>query len=492
MYMISENNDELKKSAFGGVVWKLSERVCAQLVSMIVSIVLARILVPDDYSLVSIVTIFFTFCNVFVSGGLNTALIQKKNADLLDYSTVLYLTLAVAAVLYGLIFFCAPLIARMYGKEQLTAIIRVMALTFFINAFKSVLSAYTSSNLQFKKFFFSTIIGTVISAFVGIAMALNGFGAWALVAQEMTNSFIDTVFLLLTTRLKIVFAFSFDRLKSLFAYGWKVFVSSIVTVLYDQINPLIVGLKFTTADLAYYSKGSSFPGLINSTISDTIASVLFPVMSKVQDSREDVLNITRRYVKVSSYIMFPVMIGFFSVAESFVEVVLTEKWLPAVPYVRIFSLSYMFNLISAGNLQALRAIGRSDVTLIMEILKKSIYFVIVAAFVFISDSPVMLAFSSIICTMVALVINTFPNRKLIGYRYRYQLMDILPNLAIAAVMGGIVLLLGKIKLSVYLLLALQILVGIVVYVGLSLISKNENFLYLLGFIRQIIMRKKEC
>lgn len=486
--MASQNNDELKKSAFSGVVWKLSERVCAQLVSMIVSIVLARILLPEDYSLVSIVTIFFTFCNVFISGGLNTALIQKKNADQLDYSTVLYMTLAVAAVLYGLMFFCAPLIAQLYGKAQLTPIIRVMALTFFINAFKSVLSAYTSSNLQFKKFFFSTIIGTVISAFVGIAMALNGFGAWALVAQEMTNSLIDTIFLFFTTRLKLTFSFSFERLKSLFRYGWKVFVSSIVTVVYDQINPLIVGLKFTTADLAYYSKGSSFPGLINSTISDTIASVLFPVMSKVQDNKEDVLNITRRYVKVSSYIMFPVMIGFFAVAESFIQVLLTEKWLPAVPYVRIFAISYMFNLISAGNLQALRAIGRSDITLIMEILKKSIYFVIVAAFVLFSDSPVMLAFSTVLCTVVALLINTFPNRKLIGYSYRYQLTDILPNLIIAAAMGGIVLLIGKISMPAILVLLVQVLAGVAVYVGLSIITRNENFAYLLDFIKQTLKR----
>ena len=191
--MEPNDNDRLKKSAFGGMVWKFSERVCARLVSLVVSIVLARILVPEDYSLVSIVAIFFVLCNVFISGGMNTALIHKKDADELDYSTVLWATLAVALVMYAGMFACAPLIAGLYDKPQLIPVIRVMGLTFFINAFKSVLSAYTSSHLQFRKFFFSTIIGTAVSAVIGIGMALRGFGAWALVAQEMSNSLIDTL-----------------------------------------------------------------------------------------------------------------------------------------------------------------------------------------------------------------------------------------------------------------------------------------------------------
>lgn len=489
--MESQKNDGLKRSAFGGMIWKFAERVCAQLVSMVVSIVLARILLPEDYAIVSIVTIFFTFCNVFISGGMNAALIQKKDASAEDYSTVLVVNLTMAVLLYGVMFACAPTIARLYEKEQLVLVIRVMALTFFINGLKSVLSAYTSSNLQFRKFFFSTIIGTVISAVVGITMAVRGFGVWALVAQEMTNSLIDTAILYAATRLKFVRTFSLKRMKALVQYGWKIMVSSIVTVVYDQINPLIVGLRFTSADLAYYNKGSSFPGLVNSTISDTLAAVLFPVMSKVQDSREDVLGITRRYIKVASYVIFPFMVGLFAVADNFVKVLLTEKWLPAVPYIRIFAVSYMFNLIQVGNLQAIKAIGRSDITLILEILKKGIYLVIIVAFVFLSDSPVMLALSQIVCTAVALAVNTYPNRKLFGYSYRYQAADVLPNLLIAVIMGGIVMLVGTLPLPVFVLLVLQVLLGVVLYVGLSLVTKNENFRYLLSFLKQFFKRNPE-
>ena len=486
--MEPDNNEKLKKSAFGGMVWKLSERVCARLVSLVVSIVLARILVPEDYSLVSIVAIFFVFCNVFISGGLNTALIQKKDADDLDYSTVLWATLAVALVMYAGMFACAPLIAGLYDKPQLVPVIRVMGLTFIINAFKSVLSAYTSSHLQFRKFFFSTIIGTAVSAVIGIGMALRGFGAWALVAQEMSNSLIDTLVLLITTRLRLRTAFSAQRLRGLFAYGSKNFLSSIITVIYDQVNPLIVGLRFSTADLAYYTKGKSFPDLVNSTLSDTMAAVLFPVMSKIQDNLDDVRGVTRRYIKTASYVLFPVMLGMFAVSDSFLLLLLTEKWLPAAVYIRIFCVSCMFNLINVGNIQAIRAIGRSDIVLILEILKKSIYFVVLAAFVFLSGRPQLLAVSSIVCTLIAVVINTFPNRKLIGYRYRWQIADILPNLILSGVMCVVVVLMGQLPMDTKLLLPMQIIAGVAVYVGLSFATKNESFHYLLDYGKQIFKR----
>lgn len=484
--MASNSNDNLKKSAFGGMLWKFSERLCAQLVSMVVSIYLARLLMPEDYSLVGIVAIFFTFCNVFISGGLNNALIQKKDADVLDYSTGLFLNIGVASVLYLIIFLAAPWIARLYDKQILISLFRIMGLTFFVNAVKSVLSAYISSNLQFRKFFFSTIIGTAVSAVVGITMALKGYGVWALVAQEMTNSFLDTVILLITTRMKIILRFSVERMARLFRYGWKILASSLISVIYDQINPLIVGLRFSAVDLAYYTKGNSFPSLINATISDSLAAVLFPVMAKVQDSREEVLLITRKYVQLASFVIFPVMIGFAAVAESFVEVLLTRKWIAAVPYIRIFCISYMFNLIHVGNLQAMRAIGRSDITLILEVIKKGINFAIIGLFVFLSDDPETLAMSTLVCTLVATVVNAYPNTKLIGYSFGRLLADILPNLLIAGIMGAAVMAVGMLQLSAFVLLPLQILAGVAVYVLLSLLTRNENFQYLLGIILQLL------
>ena len=485
------NYGNLKKKTLSGVIWKFLERISAQGVSLIVSIILARILIPEDYSVVSIVTIFFAFCNIFISGGLNTALIQKKDADLEDYNTVLHTTMIVALIMYITMFLTAPLIADIYDKTILIPVIRIMSLTFFINAFKSILSAYTSNNLQFKKFFFSTIIGTIISAFVGIYMATKGYGAWALVAQQMSNSIIDTIILYFSTKFKILFKISFSKLKSLFKYGWKIFVSSIITVAYEQINPLIVGIKYSAKDLAYYNKGQNYPGLINSTISDTLQAVIFPVMSKVQDDNQMVLNVTRKYIKVSSYIIFPMMIGFFAVSDSFVSVVLTDKWLPIVPYIKIFCFTYMLNIVQVGNLQAIKAIGRSDISLILEIIKKSLYFIVILLFVLFSDNPLTLAISSIVCTIIATIINTYPNRKLLDYKYRYQIKDLLPNFIITIIMGIIVSLMSQINLPTIILLILQIFVGIITYLILSIITKNDNLSYLIDYIKMYFKKGED-
>jgi len=470
------------------MLWKFAERIGAQLVSTIVAIVLARLLSADDYSVISIVTIFFTFANVFISSGFNTALIQKKQTDIKDYSTVLYVSLAFSVLLYGILFFAAPAIARLYDAPILTAVIRIMGFTLIVNAVKSVLCAYVSSTLQFRKFFYSTLVGTIISAVVGIVMATRGFGPWALVAQQMTNTCIDTLVLFLTTRVRFMLVFSWRRLRGLFGYSWKILVSSIISVIYEEINPLIIGIRFSGADLSFYTKGKSFPTLISNTISDTFSAVLFPVISKLQDDTEAVLRYTRRFMKVSSYLVFPLMVGFLAVSDNFVSVVLTDKWMPASIYIQIFCLSYMFNIIQNGNLQAIRAIGRSDIILILEVIKKSLYLVTIVLFVLFSDKPEMLALTSIINTLIATAVNTYPNRKLIGYRYRMQILDLLPNLVASLIMGAAVYAMNFIDMNKLLLLVLQVAAGAVVYVLVSIIMRNENFKYFCSMFKKLLKR----
>lgn len=477
-------------STFASMLWKFAERCSVQLISLVVSIVLARMLMPDDYSVVSIVAIFFVVCNVFISGGFSTALIQKKSTDSLDYATVLTISLGVAGVMYLVVFIVAPYISLAYEKEILTIAFRVMGLTFFINALKSVLCAYISKNMQFRKFFFSTIIGTIISAVIGITMAVNGCGAWSLVAQQMSNSAIDTLILLATAKLKIRLGFSLSRFKELFNYGWKIFVSGIISVIYDESRPLVVGLKFSATDLAYYNKGQTYPNLVNATVCDTISSVLFPAMARVQDSKEAVLKFTRQFMQVSSYLIFPIMIGLLMVSDEFIIILLTEKWAAAIPYVKIFCLSGLLAIVQTGNLQAIRAIGRSDVILILEIIKKSLYLAIILLFIFLSDQPTWLAFSTVICALLASVINSIPNRKLIGYRYIDQIKDLGVNMLLAAAMAGCVYLVGLIGLSIYWSLILKVLTGAVVYVLLSVVTKNKSFKYILRIVTQKFARKR--
>ena len=484
------DNSQLKKNAFTGMLWKLAERIGAQGVTLLISIILARLLTPDDYSVVSVVNVFFAFCNVFIVGGFNSALIQKKDADEKDYSSVLLVSLGIAGLLYSVVFLCAPWIAGLYQKPLLNPVFRVMGICLIIDAIKAVLYAYVSNQLQFKKFFFATLCGTLTSAVVGIALAIAGFGPWALVGQKMVSSIADTLVLALTSKLRLKLRVSVQRIKQLFSYGWKIFVATIISTTYDQLNPLIIGLRFSPVDLSFYSKGQSFPLALNSALDGALGSVLFPVMSKVQDDASAVLSYTRKFMQTASYVIFPVMVGFLAVSDSFIAVLLTDKWQGASIYIKIFCVTYMFNIIQNGNLQTIRAIGRSDIILKLEIIKKSLYFLVILVAILLADEPYWLAVATIINTAIATLTNTAPNRKLIGYKLRLQASDLLPNLLLAAIMGVAVYALNFLQINALLKLMVQYVCGVVVYVGLSVLTNNGNFYFLLKILRKYIFKRR--
>ena len=438
-------DSKIKKTAFSGAIWKLLERIIAQVISLVVSIIIARLLTPEDYSVVSIVSIFFTFSDVLITGGLNTALIQKTNADREDYSTAFWSSMMMSILLYFLMFFCAPYIAKVYDREILIPVIRVMAIILPINAAKSIVCANISSSLNFKSFFIATIWGTIISAFVGITMAYNGFGAWALVAQQMTNALIDTLLLYYRTKISLTFKISFFRLKCLWSYGWKVLVSSLIGVAYNEINPLFIGLRFSPSSLSFYDKGRSFPLLISSVTTNTLSSVLFPFLAKFQNDKRELLKYTRKYISITSY---------------------------------------MFDMINIGNCETIKAMGRSDIYLVIEIIKKTGYFIIIGIFLFFSNSAISFACASLACTAIAITVNSIPNKKLIGYSFLYQIQDLLPNLIISILMGLCVWKIGVIiSLPTLSLLTIQVLSGIVIYSLLSILSKNKNFYSLLDILK---------
>lgn len=483
------DNSQLKKSAFTGMLWKLAERFSAQGVTLLISIILARLLTPNDYSIVGVVNIFFAFCNVFIVGGFNAALIQKKDADIKDYSAVLWVSLSISALLYAVVFFTAPWIAVLYGKPLLQPVFRVMGLTLMVDAVKAVIYAYVSNQLQFKRFFFATMCGTTVSAAIGVAMAMMGMGPWALVAQKMISSVADTLILVLSSKFRVQLQVSFNRIKQLFSYGWKIFVATLISTVYDQMNPLIIGLRFTAVDLSYYSKGQSFPLALNYSLDGALSSVLFPVMSKVQEDKDAVLRYTRRFMRTASYIIFPVMVGFLAVSDSFVRVILTEKWMSASFYIKVFCVTYMFNIIQNGNLQTIRAIGRSDIILKLEVIKKTLYLMTIFVAVLLAKKPEHLALVTIVNTCIATVVNTAPNRKLVGYRYRDQIVDLLPNLLISAVMGVLVYTLNYVAMGAGLKLLVQCAVGVVVYVLLSLVTRNTSFHYILSACKRYFLKK---
>jgi len=468
-------------------LWRLAERVGAQGVKLLVELVLARILLPEQYGVIAMVAVFITVFNVFVDSGLGNALIQKKDADDLDFSSVFWFNVVWCVVLYGILFLISPLVASFYHREELTLILRVLGLQIVISGVKNVYQAYVSRTMQFRKFFFSTLGGTVGAAVIGITMAYRGYGVWALVAQQLFNVLTDTVILTITVKWHPKRMFSFERLKGLLSYGWKLLLSALLDTLYNEARSLIIGRKYTSEDLAFYNRGELFPQVIAANVNTSIDSVLLPTMSREQDEREKVRAMTRRAIMTSTYIMAPLMIGIACVGTPLVRLILTEKWMPCVPYLQIFCASMLFFPIHTANLNAIKALGRSDLFLKLEILKKVIGIALILITMHIS--VLAMALSTLLNSLLCQLINTWPNRKLLDYSYGDQIRDILPNILLAAVMGGCVFAVGLIGLPDWATLLMQVALGAALYAGLSAATKNESYRYLLDVLKNF--RNKE-
>lgn len=483
-----EDIKELKSKTVFGLIWRFAERFTAQFISFIVSIVLARILLPSDYGIVAIVNIFITLADTLVTSGLGTSLVQKKDADELDFSTMNIASIAIAIFFYLLLFFVSPLIAKIYNNPFLIPVLRVMGLKLPIAAINSIQQAYVQRKMIYKKFFFATIIGTIISAFVGIAMAIKGFGVWALVAQYLTNSTIDTIVLFFTIKWKPKLKFSFDRFKGLFRYGSKIMLTSFIGTLFDQLRGLLIGVKYTSEDLAFNNKGEQVPSMLTNNINSSMESVLFSTISKVQDDKEKVKSATRRLMKTSSFIIMPLLFGILGVADNFVKIVLTDKWMLCVPFMRVVCIQQCFSILNTVNLQAIKAIGKSDTLLKLEFIKKPIYFGILFATMFIS--PLAMCIGNAAYGIIALLINSKPNKKHLDYTLKEQISDTAIYFIISAVMAIIVILVGKININIYLAFALQIITGIVFYILASLLLKLDSFYYLLDTLKNMLKRRK--
>ncbi len=479
-----------KKNVLTNLIWRFAERCGAQGVAFIVSIVLARILAPENYGTIALVTVFTTILNVFIDSGFGTALVQKKNADDLDFSTVFYFNVLMCSVLYVAMFFAAPYIAAFYKDPELTPVVRVLSLTLVISGVKNVQQAYVSRTLQFKKFFFATLGGTIGAAILGIAIAYNGGGVWALVVQQIFNAAVDTIILWVTVKWRPKMMFSFKRLKGLFSFGWKLLLSSLLDTVYNDLRQLIIGKMYTKDDLAYYNRGRQFPNLIVTNINSSIDSVLLPTMAMEQDNREHVKNMTRRAIMISTYLMAPIMLGLAVTAPSLIKLILTDKWLPCIPYLRIFCITYMFYPLHTANLNAIKAVGRSDLFLKLEIIKKIVG---LAALLSTMWFGVMaMAYSLLFTTLTSQIINSWPNKKLLGYSYIAQLKDIVPNILSALIMFagayGVGLIPGLLPIAT---LILQTAVGAAIYILLSALIKNESFLYILNMIKGHIKKKEK-
>lgn len=467
-------------------IWRFAERCGAQAVQFIVSIVLARLLMPEVYGTIALITVITTILNVFVDSGMGTALIQKKDADSVDFSTVFYFNMFVCIVLYVGLFISSPWIAHFYKDATLTPVIRVLGLTIVISGVKNIQQSYVSKTMQFKRFFFSTLGGTIGAAVIGIWMAFKGFGVWALVAQQIFNTTVDTLILWLTVKWRPKRQFSFERLKGLFSYGWKLLASALLDTVYTNLRQLIIGRMYMSSDLAFYNRGKQFPDLIITNINTSIDSVLLPTMSQEQDNVERVKVMTRRAIKTSTYIMAPLMMGLAFCATPVINLILTDKWLACVPYMQIFCITSMFYPVHTANLNAIKAMGRSDLFLKLEIVKKVVGMVLLLSTMWFG--VMAMAYSLLVSSVLSQIINSWPNRKLLNYGYLEQLKDILPGIILAIVMGICVYPVQWLGLSDIITLCIQVPLGAIIYIIGSKIFKLESFKYILDMIKPYILK----
>lgn len=480
---MSENTQELKRKTVKGFFWRFGERISSQIVSFIVSVILARLLEPSEYGVIALTMVFMAIANVLAISGLGVSLIQKKDADELDFSTIFHAGLTLSVLMYGVLYLIAPLAGQLYENSLVVDVLRVLGLTLPIASVHSVQQAYVSRQMDFRKFFYATFLGTAISGAVGIGMACQGFGVWSLVGQQLSNILTNTVVLGVVVKWRPKFMFSWNRLKNLYGFGVKLMGAQLLGTTFNELKSLIIGVKYKPADLAFFNRGDSLPNMIAGNVNNTINAVLFPAIAKVQDNKVEVKRAIRRSMMTSSFVMVPLMFLLAAMADKIVLILFTAKWLPCVPFMQVLCLNHCVGILGTANLQTFNAVGRSDITLKLEFIKKPLFiFMIICTM---TISPLAIAIGNLVYGVVATAINAWPNRNIINYKLTEQLNDVKMPFIISTLMFVLVYAMGGIDMNLYLSVLLQGALGVCVYISLSRLFAYDSMSYLLTTIKQI-------
>ncbi|GFI10148.1 teichuronic acid biosynthesis protein TuaB [Lachnospiraceae bacterium] len=478
----------LNNKIMKGFFWKSLERFGVLGVQFVLRIILARLLDPEHYGILALMMVFITIANVFVQSGFNTALIQNKDVKEEDYSSVFWVSLGIAAVIYGIIFLSAPLIAYIYKMDSIVIPLRVLALMLFPGAVNSVQFAKVSREMDFKKGFYSNLTGCLVSGLAGIIIAYKGGGLWALVIQSILNVCIVCIVMKFTVKLRIRLKCNRGRIKVLFSYGWKLVVSSLLNSVVEDIRSLVIGIKYNSDTLGNYNQGMQLPQYAMNVIQSSVSGVMLPAMSEQQSQKEQAKQIMKNAISLGSYIIFPLMAGIAAVAHSFVDILLTSKWLGCVPYMRIYCLIFAFYPIYTCNLQAINAMGRSDIFLKLEIIKQGYNIIVLTLSVLCFRTPMAIAISAVLCIPISLFINAYPNKKLIDYSLMEQFQDFIPSGIISFVMFIICYFIEFIGFSSIITILIQIVAGVIFYTTASLLFKIPSFEKILVLLK-ILMKK---
>jgi len=482
-----EDTKDLRDKTFSGLIWQFCQKFFGQFLSFVVTVILARLLLPADYGVVALASMFNILIGVILDNGLNSALIQKKECDDLDYNTVFYTNFLMSFVVYAIIFFVSPYAASLYHNELICPIMRVLSLTVLIGSLTAIQSAILTKRMQFKSYFYISITGSTIAAVVGISMAYFGFGPWALVAQQLASGIVGAIIMVTIVRWIPKFQFSKERFKGLFGYAWKKQAANIVGTLCSQLKGYLIGFKYSAADLAYFNRGEGLPEMLSSNIAGTIDSVLFPALTKVQDDKAAVKRGMRRSMMTASYILTPIFFGLGAIAAKVVPILYGPNWIEAIPFMQVACITGPIIVLNRQNLQSIFAIGLSGEVLKLEFYKKPAMLLILFIAVFIS--PIAISIGMFIYSFYVLYMNTQPNKRHLNYSLLEQINDVkmgfINSIIMAAAVGGIGLLISNDILSI----CIQIPVGAVIYFGLSELLKPEAYIYVKEMLLEVFKTK---
>lgn len=477
--------ENFKTIAINSFIWKFAEQCVASGAQLIIGIILARLLFPEDYSIIIIATVFIGIATVFIDSGFSTALIQRKEITDADTSSIFYLSLIVSVFLYGVLFIIAPFIADIYNEPVLCPVLRVLGLTLIIGVVSSIQKVFISRNFQFKKQFIVSLASAIVSGIFGIIIAYLGYGVWALVVQQLCASLLSTLILIVLINWKPKLIFSATHAKSLFSFGWKILVSQLIYKIYYSIRSLTIGAFYSKSDLAYYTKGEEYPQYLINAIDGTVQAVLFPAYAKYQDDKIVLKSMLRNAMKMNAFITFPAMFGLAAVAEPLVSLILTDKWILCVPFLQIFCLNYALQPISSANLAAIKAVGRADIFLRLEIIKTIfLYMCLLCSLPF---GVLAIAVSTVVSKIFAVIINIVPNRTLLNYTHMEMLQDIGPILLLSSVMAIIVSSINYFNLSNSITLCIQIPLGIIIYLFLTKLFHINTYNIIMSNLKKYLI-----
>ena len=469
----------IKERSITGFIWKILEKGGSQAISMLIQIVLARLLLPADYGIIGYLTVFINISDVFIQQGLTTALIQKKDADEIDYTSVFFSNICIALIIYLILWIISPAVSRFYHEPQLTSIMKVLSLSVIIGSFSAVHNAILAKSLDFKKSFYRGLANTVSYGIAGIIFAFLGFGVWSLVYGRLIGLIVGAITLWLTVDWKPKRVFSYDRVKHLFNFSSKVLGTNLLNTLFNNINSLIIGRLYTSTDLGYYQRGQNIPQTIMVSIDGSMTEVMYPTFSLMQSDLQQLKSAMRRSMKLSMYVVFPILVGLFVLAKPITVILLTEKWLPSVPFMQLTCVICMFWPLSA-RIHALNAIGKSNVTLKLSLIGKCIS--LVCLFIFARFGVIYIMYGMILTSCLNLFITSYYINKYLQYSLPELIKDICPAFLLALAMGIGVGIVGILECNEILLVTIQVFVGIVLYILGSILFKIETFEYVLNYV----------